>query len=585
MAVLRIAMFGGRIPRLAARLLPDTAAQQAMNTRLTSGALRPWWKPKLLETLTLPRPKSVYRYFHNGERKILAFSRYTQAFESALINDAFDRIYYSDDKGFWITTKDDIENSVPPQKVGIPAPEGEFAVETVGGTEDTVETRVYVVTAVSKYGEESAPSAPVSATGAADGAWTISGLQALDLHLTEYPNIELLRVYRTITSGSGVDYRTVTEFDVSTLEDTFNDEVDATDLAAAPVLASLAWAPPPSGLRGVIPLPGGFNAGFVGKTVYFSEPYFPHSFPPDYQLAVDDEIVALGYFGNTLVIATKGKLAAAVGTTPAAMSLMTEGKIVPCLSAQSLVSTVGAVLFASEEGLVSISASGVQVITQAFLTRDEWMRLTPENIKGAIYEDRYLGFYSDSMGFAFQFDDPTTAWTDVQHPGVTAVVTDATTSRTLLLVGQKVVEWEGDTDEPMIYSWRSRPMQLPKPQNFGALQVRGEFFTVPAELPTTLPPIEDTLDDPLGFNVDGVNEGEPVDGPSASPFSSEEFGAVRVTIYGNRQLRWQGLVTSEVPLRLPSGFKDDEIEIEVAGTIPVFSVALASTMKALETTP
>ena len=69
MGVLRIAMFGGRVPRLAPRLLPDTAAQQAMNTRLSSGELRPWWQPKRLATLSQRSPKSVYRYEHNGEKR------------------------------------------------------------------------------------------------------------------------------------------------------------------------------------------------------------------------------------------------------------------------------------------------------------------------------------------------------------------------------------------------------------------------------------------------------------------------------------------------------------------------------------
>lgn len=586
MGVLRIAMFGGRIPRLAPRLLPDTAAQQAMNARLTSGELRPWWQPKKIATVELAYPKSVYRYWHKGVAKFLAFRRATTVVESALINDAFDRIYYANSDGFFITTKDDIENGVPAVRAGVPSPIApSFAVDPTGGDASRTETRVYLMTLVSKYGEESAPSPPKIVSAPSDASWRLAGLDSVFYDAGTYPNVVKLRIYRTITSGSGVDYRVAKEIDVNAIPAEMVDDTEDVQLVSAPVLESLSWSTPPEGLRGVIPMPNGFNAGFKGRTVYFSEPYFPHAWPEDYQLAVEDDIVALGHFGNTLVIATKGRVGVAVGTVPAAMSLVTDGKVAPCLSADSLVSTTGAVVYASEEGLISVSDAGVEVITKAFLTRDEWKRLRPEGIKAAIYESRYLGFYSSSMGFAFQFDDPSTAWTDVQHPGVVAVVTDETTSRTLLLAGQDVLEWEGDTDNPMTYSWRSKPMQIPKPLNFGAMQVRAAFDTVAAERPDAYPVVEETLDDPLGLNVHGVNEGEPIDGPAAANTDDPAYSGVLVRLFGNGRLQWEGMVRDEEPFRLPSGYKADEWEVEITGSIPVFSVNVGTTMKALEQAP
>lgn len=585
MAALRIDLFGGRIPRLAARRLPDSAAQQAMNTRLSSGELRPWWQPKVLTTLSI-KPKSVYRYLHDGVAKFMAFTRYTYVVESALINDAFDRVYYSDADGFFITTKADYEAGNPASVVGVPPPAcPQFAVEATGGTSNTVETRVYVTTLVTKYGEESAPANLRTLSGNADGAWRLTGLNSLVYDSATYTNVAKLRVYRTLTSGTGVDYRMVEEFSIGAIPSSTLDSVESTVLASRPTMDTLAWSTPVEGLTGVIAMSGGFNAGFKGRTVYFSEPYYPHAWPEDYQLAVEDDIVALGTYGNTLVIATKGRVAVAVGTTPAAMSLVTDGKIAPCVSAQGLVSTSGAVLYPSYEGLVSVSDAGVQVITQAFMTRDEWMRLGPENIKGALYENRYLGFYSSSMGFSFQFDDPATAWTDVQHPGVNGVATDGVTGRTLLLAGKDVLEWEGDTDNPMAYSWRSKPFPLPKPVNFAVLQLRAAFGEVDESRPDAYPYPDDALDDELGINTSGVNEGEAVNGPAAVATDDPSYSGVLVSLYVNRTLRWQKMVRSEAPQRLPSGYKGDEVEIEMSGSVPVFSVAIATTAKELEAVP
>ena len=586
MGAMRIAVFGGRVPRLAPRLLPESAAQHAMNTRLTSGELRPWWQPLKLTTLDEQYPRSVYRYLHNGERKFIAFPRYTTVLESALINDAFDRIYYSNVDGFFITTKGDIDNNVAAARVGVPTPAVPmFDVDVTGGDQTLTVTRVYLITLVSKYGEESAPGAPITVSAPVNGTWTINGLDSLFYDTALYPNVTHLRVYRTITSAGGVDYRIAHEIDVNALPATMTDSTEDTDLAAAPVLDSLTWSPPPEGLQGVIPMSGGFNVGFKDRTVYFSEPYYPHAWPEDYQLAVEDDIVALGQYGNTVVIATKGKVGVAIGTHPAAMSLVTDGKNVPCLSRESLVSTVGTVLFASEEGLISVSDSGVQNITQAFLTRDEWQRISPATLKGAVYENRYLGFYSSSMGFAFQFDDPLTAWTDVQHPGISGVVVDLTTSRTLLLSDRDVLEWEGDTGNPMTFVWRSRPLQMSKPLNFGALQVRGAFRSVQAGRPLQYPTPNPVLDDPLGLNTEDINDGEPIDGPAVTNTYDPIYGGVLVRVFADGDLQWEGLITSEAMERLPSGYKGVEYEVEVSGSVPINSVALGTTAKALEEVP
>jgi hypothetical protein len=586
MTVLRIATFGGRIPRLVPRLLPDTAAQQAVNTRLSSGELRAWWKPKWLATLSIVRPQSVYRYLQDGVQKFIGFKRKTYAVESALVNDAFGRLYYSNEDGFWITTKADIQSNTAAVAAGVPAPiVNLFQVVASGGTDETAETRVYLTTLVSKYGEESAPSATNLVEGNADGVWRVNGLNSLIYDATKYPNITKLRLYRTITSDTGVDYRMAAEFLIGAVPATFVDNELASVISARPALISLAWDLPPSQLNGVISMPGGFLAGFKGRTLYFSEPYYPHAWPPDYQLAVQDDIVALGCFGNTVVIATKGRVSAAVGSHPALMTLILGQKVAPCVSADSMVSSSSAVLFASTEGLISVDSSGAALVTRAFLTKDEWDLFSPANIKAALYENRYLGFYSHTLGFSFQFDDPNTAWTDVQHQNVTAVAQDLTTGRTLLLAGADVLEWNGDTNNSDEYSWKSKPFQLAKPANFGVFQLRGAFDKVDAGRPDVYPLTDITIGDPLGNNEIGLNEVTAIDGPTDAKTDDPAYSCVLFRVYADKKLVYECPVNSEAIGKLPSGYKANEYEVEVTGSVPIYSITLASTAAELAQVP
>lgn len=586
MGALRIALFGGRVPKLEPHLLPDTAAQQATNCKLSSGSLRPWWKPAKVGDLPFAGARSVYRYLHDGVRKLLAFRNHTTVTESALVNDSHGRIYYSDDTGFYITTKDDIAAGLPASRVGVPSPvTGTLQVHTQGGNSNTVETRVYAATLVSKYGEESAPGRTFTASGSADGLWQIKNLDQLYYDAGLYPNVEKVRLYRTISSGTGTDYRMVEEWVIGDQPALYNDVKTASEIASAFAMSSLGWAPPPDELQGVIAVSGGFNAGFYGRTVCFSVPYYPHSWPEDYRLNVDDDIVGIGYFDNTVVILTTGPVAYALGTQPDAMTLIRNGQVAPCLSARSIASTTGAVLFASTEGLYMVSSAGVQNISQAFVTKDEWSQLNPSQLIGAVYETKYLGFYSDSLGFSFQFDDPTTAWTDVQLQGITAVITDRTSNRILLAVGTEAVEWDGATNTPLTYSWRSKPLQLPKPSNFGALQLRGAFLRQDPGRPVNAPLPDPLLDDPLGYGQTGVNAVAPVDGPAAVDNYDPNYRSVYVRVFGDGELVWSGRIADEAPERLPSDNKCHQWEVELTGSVPVTSVALATTFKALEEVP
>lgn len=597
MGAIRISLFGGIIPRLADRGLPDNAAQFALNAKLYSGELRAWNRLRLLAALPISNAETVYHYRYLGAEKYLAFNEFTNVAKAALVNEQLGRIYWTGSGGPYINTAARIDAAQPPFRLGVPAPTGTFTVVPAGGTAANAENRVYLAIWVSTFGEEGGPGSPVSISGNSDGTWTVNGLNTLAI-APGYGNIAKLRLYRTLTSATGVDYRMVNEWTVGSVPASYGDTVTSTVLSTNPALQSLGWTPPPIDLKGLISVAGGFMAGFVGRTVRLSVPYFPHAWPEDYSYAVEDDIVGLGTFGNTVVVGTQGRAALLVGQTPDVMSLQKLEGVQPCLSARSIVSTSGAVMYASYDGLIGVdgSSSRGQIVSRQWVTKDEWMsRFGPTTQMASVYQDRYFAFYTDTLGFTIGFDDPVTGFTELLEDGVSSVDLDPLTGQTLITIGDNVYEWDGDTSGVLTYTWRSKPFMLSKPDNMAVIQLRGAFVGNAAEIPTqpaigslgfsmnstplgggiapVLPSVMSmggSLNGPADWQALGTPPGPPLPGPE-----------VAVKVYADDVLVWFGSISDEQPYRLPSGTKPVKYEVEVQGVSPLFSITMASTAKGL----
>ena len=596
-ASIRVTLFGGIIPRLADRGLPDNAAQFAMNAKLYSGELRAWNDLKVLAGLPGSGRKSVYHYQHTGLDRYLSFVKYTSVVKAPLINETAGRLYWTnnEDGGAYFNTTTRIEAAQAEYPLGLGPPTGTFTVVPSGGTAATAETRVYLAIWIGSYGEESGPGQTVTVSGNADGTWTVNGLNALSIDPTYASQRTKLRLYRTITSATGVDYRMVNEWNVGSIPASYVDNVSSTTLAGNAALQSLSWEPPPTGLRGLIGVAGGFLAGFIGRTVRLSVPYQPHAWPQDYQFAVEDDIVGLGTFGNTIVVCTKGRAFILFGPSPDVMSLVKMEGVQPCLSARSIVSTVSGVMYASTDGLVLVDGSSNRgtIVSRQWVTKDEWMqRFSPRTQIAAVYQDRYLAFYTDQLGLTVGFDDPVSGFTELQLSDVTGVDLDVLTGQTMIISGSNVYEWDGLSGQVLNYLWRSKPFLQNKPVNFGALQLRGEFIGSGGGVaPPPAQGIGGYAMNALAVNAGKTDYAGSLNGPPAwmsmgtLPVPPATGPEVAVKVYGDGVLRWFGAVSTEQTYRLPSGYKATLWEVEMEGASPVFSITLCETAKGLEQLP
>lgn len=614
-AAIRVALFGGIIPRLADRGLPDNAAQFALNAKLFSGELRSWNVLRALaDSQQAPgATRKTFHYKHNTFDRYLTFATDADVVKAPLLNETLGRLYYTTPSGPYMTTTTRLESALAPYRLGVSPPTGAFTVVPSGGNAANAETRVYVATWVSQYGEESAPGGSVTASGNADGTWTINGLNGLSIDPVYASNRAKLRLWRTITSSTGVDYRLVNEWATGSIPGSYVDNVTAVDLADNEVLQSLGWGVPPLTLQGLIGVAGGVMAGFTDRTVRLSVPYYPHAWPEDYAFAVEDKIVGLATFGNTITILTEGRPYLLVGLTPDAMALQKMEGVQPCLSKRGIVNTVAGVMYPSTDGLVLIdgSANTGQIVSRNWVTKDEWLSMfTPRSILASVYQDRYFAFYTEELGFAVGFDDPVTGWTQLQIEDVLSVDLDSLTGQTLVTVrdpeggADRICEWDGDTTQQTTYTWRSKPFLQAKPVNFGALQLRGSFTGNSGGIP--VPPAQ-----PFGgymLGRIGINAGRratlaPVDGvpyyggsingaptwmmlgQPPIPVGSITGVGIAVKVYGDGVLRWFGEVLDENPVRMPSGYKASLWELEFQGVSPLYSATLADTVKNLENLP
>lgn len=553
MPYLRIEGFSGIIPKVTAGLLPDNAAQIARNVRLESRAIMPWYGEQEVYNPGLgPDIKTIYR-FTGPSNKIpvwFAFKDDVDVVRGPVADVSEYRLYYTGDK---ITPRKTnwamaTANGLPPYpndyyEMGTPGPTKPPVVSAAGSGSTPSETRAYLYTFVTEFGsvkEESAPSDAALVTCNASGdAVTIQGFQTPPSGKYNY---KYIRIYRTVTGASSVNYQLVVELPIGTTS--YVDKLRVEELGI--VLASSYFTPPPAGLKGLVSMPGGFLAGFVGNQLWFSEPYIPHAWPSIYMQTTDYPIVGLAVLGNSLVVLTERYPYTFTGSTPTGITSDKLGLLEPCVSKLSITSDQYGVIYASPSGLVSLSIGDQSIITQSLIRRDQWDEYAPETMFGEIYNNMYIGFYrgKDKKSrtiVVYRNDNPPLS--NYDFPGVASFVEPSTGN----LYG--VDEREGKifqldaapTPPARDYHWKSKLFILPVPTSFAWMQILADFARY------------DIKARPLG-----------------------------VKIYVDRELFYQFVADTTDPIRLPGGKKGYSWEVELIGTMPVLRVLLATTVAELK---
>ena len=493
MAGLKLEGFTGLAPRYSERLLPPMAGVTAQNTKLLNGEIRGFRDLFEKDNLTglASTIRRVMRVPDTPNDAYIAFnSRDVSIVKSPVINDAFDRYFWAGDGVPKMNTGARIKNGDPEFFLGIPAPSTAPAVVPPAGS---TETRAYVYTFESAYGEEGQPSPPIVLAGGSGTPWELSALQTAVPDAANR-NVTLKNIYRTVPGNATTSFFFVAQIPVG--DALYSDNESNSDVAANNLLESTNWAEPPSDMEGFVVMPNGFLVGWVGTRLLFSEAYRPHAWPVAFELATEFPIVSCGVFGSTLVIGTESQPYFGQGVSPASFTTMKIDAVEPCLSRRGMVSTVAGVYYPSINGLVAATGSGISVITRDILTKEEWANFSPNTLYGAQLGLQYIAFSDSNTGFIYDPQEPMNKLVTLDgFTNVEGIETDPYTGNVYLLTDDRYSEWDPESTTRLTWRWKSKLYHFPKPLNFGAVRIHAELGNASALFPveTILRPYNEAL--------------------------------------------------------------------------------------------
>lgn len=623
MPAIKLEGFQGLIPRSSPRLLPPMAATEANNTKLLNGEVRGFRAMREEADFTagsVSPVRAATRVVDNAgvnpDVWLTYDSRDVDVARTPIINDSYDRYYWVGDGAPKMNSYSRIYNGDPEYLLGVPTPQNAMSVTPPAGSD---ETRAYVYTFVTEFGEEGPPSPPVVVTGNA-GTWEITGMD------TTVPNQASrafgtgakTRIYRTVTGGTSTNFYYVAEVNFGTA--VYSDNVATTTVAAASLLESTSWLAPPTNLEGMVVMPNGYLIAWAGRRLVMSEPYRPHAWPAEYELSTEFPIVGAAVWGGTVVIVTKAQPYFGQGISPISFTMQKLDAVEPCLSRHGVVASTAGVYYPSPNGLVLANSSGAQIITRDIVTKEEWATFSPETIFAAQFGLQYIAFTSSSGGFIYNPTEPQSklielnGFTDVQ-----GIETDKYTGVVILLAQDRAWEWDPVSSERLAWQWQSRIIQTPEPVNFGAFRLNFTTGTedVSNDISTYYGPYNEALftavpsgtagqieerglntlnGNPLGGQPAQANglvadwteaeNRQPLAGSLLYPEVDLSFQtlAVRlvVKVGANSEVKYDQTIYDEDIHRLPTGFKSDLWQFDFYGNTDLQSFQVATTPRALK---
>lgn len=613
MPTIKFEGFDGLIPRLSPTYLGDNFAQVASNVKLYSKELRTWRGPE--EVFDPPGSlayQSLYRLFRtDGDSRFLTWETDVDVAVSPTADASAEaRIYYTGDgepkKTNWamaVGADPDGPYPVAAMPMGVTPPSVKPTTTVTSAGSGTTENRNYVITWVSDFGSlkaESAPSpvsSPAVTVGATGSIVTVSKVGVPAPEADEA--VSAWRIYRTVVGATTASYQFVAEVAIGT--NTFADNLTAAQLGE--VLPTEGWVGPPADLAGLGVLPGGSLCGFSKNTVYFSEPHYPHAWPVAYGITLPVlKIVGVAVIGSSVAVMTDTQPFFIHGGFPGEMYTEKITIQEPCVAKSTIAADEDGVVYASPNGLVSLSPSTRALVTTNLFTADEWRPLIPQTMKATILQGRYFGVFPNedpTRALVLSRTDPP-ALSYIELPAI-ALHTDARNGLLFYIddTSHNVVQLDADADNPLTYEWRSKRFWIEHGITFSLLRLDADYAELDASLAEERAAAIAWNEAHWGgglVDLYGAINAGPIHGmsdPATAPETASwpingsilrdvpDLSAsrmVQVLLYGddNELLATLNPYTLD-PIRIPP-FKSRELEVAIIGNISVRNLRLATVM-------
>lgn len=450
----------GEVPRFKSHLLPNEAAQVARNCEFDRGTLAPIYNDLFSHNFSRNNLKTLFKY---SDSTWLSWVDEVSVINSPIAQDQYQRIYWTGQGKPKVSAQDIMLGSFSPAAwydLGVPAPEMAPIIlsidESTGVEPDEAELdaydnedRIYLQTYVSRFGEEGSngPTSKIITVTKPGSTITITLSQLLN----DTSNITHTRLYRSVTSYSSQEYMLVAELPIA--QTTYVDSAIEINNA---VLETEKYTPPDSAMQGLCSMSNGICAGFAGNEVMFSEAYLPYAWPEEYRATTQHEIVAIAAVENVLVVATKGTPHLFSGVTPSSITGVALEVEQSCSNSRSMVVLNGLAIYASPDGLVAVSSSGVQNLTQGLITSSQWQKMSPSTMKAWAVGGLYIAMSNTA---SFVFDPASSSFIELTQKWDCAF-NDSLTNQLYFIDGIGLYAWKaGELKREL--TWRSKEFLVP----------------------------------------------------------------------------------------------------------------------------
>lgn len=438
---------------------------------------------------------------------------------------------------------------------GVDKKEGEIsdAVTTIiNALPEHAEARVYALTYVNRFGDESAPGVIEKVLYLSKGdtptltiPYAVGEREAM---VRDY-GINAIRLYRSVTNSLGVaQFLFVKEYLLTMTGSSviIIDDLPYGSTKIGEPLVTMNYDPPRIGMKGLGVTDDGVGYGYVEKTICLSEPYTLYAWPRFYELSSQHTIMGLGHYDNTIVVATKGSPMLISGNEPESMSVLSLPLYEGCVSSRSMVNLNHGCMYASENGLVLVTTNSAKLLTENAFSTEDWQKIKPSSIHASAYKNGYLFFWDNGVkkgsGYidlnngskgVMWFDDH--ALNTFLNGNVVQMINKGTAAMGGVI--SKYASFNPEYGEPFtskVFKWQSKTFNLDTPKRMLAAQVVADEY-------------------PLG--------------------------AIIFRVYANRVLLHESVVKDCKPFRVKNHSVKHDFSIEIESSVPVREVVLAESMR------
>ena len=336
----------------------------------------------------------------------------------------------------------------------------------------------------------------------------------------------------------------------------FTDDFDTRILTS--ILGSDEYDPPPENLQGLTTVQNNILVGFVGNTLYFSEPALPHAWPVAYATPVGSDIIALAALSGSVLVLTKGyPYLVAVNDPAAGVSVSRIDALYPCLNARSVVTMGYGVVWSTNDGLAVYSpGSGAAIVTKVLYNNDTWTtEIDPSTVIAEYYGENYFATHSTGA-FVFEQDTKVGGFFVDASPVFTASWYDAQTGRLYYATGTlgDIYEWDNLAQPALTMTWKSKVLVTKDMINLGAARVVADYGNT-----TSKWDLETSLWEAKTGNWNSPDE-------------------MTFRLWVDKELIFTTTLNDSDAFRLPTGYRTDTFEVGVEGNVRVRAIHLAETM-------